>query len=185
MTLAEAAPVRLHVPARTLVLVAGLPGAGKSTLLAMLPPDPTTVVLDSEAARDRIAARLPVGTPYSGYRWAVHLLHRSGVVRAALNGPETVVVHLPATGERVRAAVLALARWSGREAHLLWVHADPADALEGQYVRGRVVRGRAFSEHAARAGAVAESLRHGPPPGWASARVVDRACARRGLALDK
>ena len=65
------------------------------------------------------------------------------------------------------------------------VHADPADALEGQYVRGRVVRGRAFSGHAARAGAVADALRHGPPPGWASARVVDRACARRGLALDK
>ncbi len=185
MTLAEAAPVRLRVPARTLVLVAGLPGAGKSTLLGMLRPDPTIVVLDSEQVRDRLAARLPAAAPYPGYRWAVHLLHRSAVVRAALTGPETVVVHLPATGERVRAAVLALARWSGREAHLLWVHAEPSEALAGQHVRGRVVRPTAFSGHAVLAGEVAASLRRGPPPGWASARVVDRACARRGLALDK
>lgn len=185
MTLADAAPVRLHVPARTLVLVAGLPGAGKSTLLATLPPDPQVVVLDSEQARDRIAARLPAATPYPGYRWAVHVLHRSGVVRAALTGPDTVVVHLPATGPRIRAAVLALARWSGRTAHLLWVHAEPSEALAGQHGRGRVVRGKAFAGHAARAGHVAASLRCGPPDGWASARVVDRACARRGLALDK
>lgn len=185
MTLAEIAPVRLHVPARSLVLVAGLPGAGKSTLLGTLRPDPTVVVLDSDAARHRVAARLPATTPYAGYRWAVHLLHRCSAVRAALAGPETVVVHLPATGERVRAAVLALARWSGREAHLLWVHAEPSEALAGQHGRGRVVRGKAFSWHAARAGHVAASLRSGPPEGWASARVVDRACARRGLALDK
>lgn len=185
MTLVEPAPVRLHVPARSLVLVAGLPGAGKSTLLGTLPADPTVVVLDSEQVRDRLSAHLPAGTPYPGYRWAVHLLHRSSVVRAALAGPETVVVHLPATGDRIRAAVLALARWSGREAHLLWVHAEPAEALAGQHVRGRVVRGKAFSGHAARAGEVAAALRRGPPPGWASARVVDRACARRGLALDK
>lgn len=185
MTLVEPAPVRVHVPARSLVLVAGLPGAGKSTLLGTLPADPTIVVLDSEQVRDRLSARLPAATPYPGYRWVVHLLHRSAVVRAALAGPETVVVHLPATGERLRAAVLALARASGRSAHLLWVHAEPSEALAGQHVRGRVVRGSAFSGHAARAGETAASLRCGPPPGWASARVVDRACARRGLALDK
>jgi predicted kinase len=185
MTLADAAPVRLHVPARSLVLVAGLPGAGKSTLLGTLRPDPTVVVLDSDRVRDRLSARLPGSTPYPGYRWAVHLLHRSEVVRAALTGPDTVVVHLPATADRVRDAVLTLARLSGRDAHLLWVHAEASEALDGQHVRGRVVRGPAFAGHAARAGEVATALRDGPPPGWASARVVDRACARRGLALDK
>ncbi|TCK25465.1 AAA family ATPase [Pseudonocardia endophytica] len=185
MTLADTAPVRLHVPARSLVLVAGLPGAGKSTLLGTLAPDPTVVVLDSDAARGRLSARLPERTPYGLYRWLVHLLHRCDAVRVALTGPDTVVVHLPATGHRIRSGVLALARLSGREAHLLWVHAEPSEALDGQHVRGRVVRDAAFSGHAAKAGLVVDALRTGPPPGWVSARVVDRACARRGLALDK
>ena len=140
MTLAEVAPVRLRVPGRSLVLVAGMPGAGKSTLLRTLPADPRVVVLDSEQA----GTVLRPAAARDALPWlpgAVHLLHRSEVVRAALAGPETVVVHLPATADRVRAAVLALARRSGREAHLLWLHAEPAEALAGQRVRGRVVRG--------------------------------------------
>lgn len=186
MTLASAPPVRLDVPGRTLVLVAGMPGAGKSTLLATLPPEDSTVVLDSEHARDRLVRRLPDGTPYPLYRWAVHLLHRLAVVREALAGPDTVVVHLPSTTTGVRHAVRLLARAGRREPHLLWVHAEPGDALAGQHIRGRVVRGRAFAGHAARAGDVARRLRaEGPPPGWASARVLDRSCAHRGLRMAK
>ncbi len=186
MTLASAPPVCLRVPGRSLVLVAGLPGAGKSTLLATLPPEPSTVVLDSEDTRARLVRRLPVGTPYPLYRWAVHLLHRLSVVLAALAGPDTVVVHLPSTSERVRSAVRLLARCGGRSAHLVWVHAEPADALAGQHVRGRVVRGRAFAEHVTRAGDVAGRLRRdGPPAGWESARVLDRSCAHRGLRVAK
>lgn len=186
MTLASAPPVRLHVPGRTLVLVAGLPGAGKSTLLATLPPDASTTVLDSEQVRARLGRRLPAGTGYPTYRWAVHLLHRVAVVRAALAGPDTVVVHLPSTTEGIRWAVRLLARCGGRDAHLLWVHAEAAEALAGQHVRGRVVRPRAFAAHAARAGDVAERLRReGPPPGWTSARVLDRSCAHRGLRMAK
>lgn len=186
MTLASAPPVRLHVPGRTLVLVAGLPGAGKSTLLATLPPDDSTAVLDSEQARHRLSNRLPGGTRYGTYRWAVHLLHRLAVVRAALTGPDTVVVHLPSTTGTIRAAVRLLARVAGRDPHLLWVHAEPADALAGQHARGRVVRPEAFAAHAARAGAVARRLRReGPPPGWTSVRVLDRSCAHRGLRMAK
>lgn len=186
MTQACAPPVLLHVPGRSLVLVAGLPGAGKSTLLATLPPDPSTVVLDSEHTRARIVRRLPAGTPYPLYRWAVHLLHRLAVVLAALTGPETVVVHLPSTTEGIRSAVRLIARLGGRAAHLVWVHAEPSEALAGQHVRGRVVRGRAFAGHAARAGDVAIRLRtDGPPPGWASAWVLDRSCAHRGLRMAK
>ncbi|MBW0106408.1 AAA family ATPase [Pseudonocardia sp. KRD291] len=186
MTLASAPPVRLHVPGRTLVLVAGLPGAGKSTLLATLPPEDSTVVLDSERTRALLVRRLPAGTPYPLYRWAVHLLHRLSVVLAALAGPDTVVVHLPSTTGGTRSAIRRLARLGGRAAHLVWVHAEPADALAGQHVRGRVVRGRAFAGHAARAGDVAATLRSdGPPAGWASARVLDRSCAHRGLRMAK
>ncbi|MDN5917414.1 MAG: ATP-binding protein [Pseudonocardia sp.] len=186
MTLASAPPVRLRVPGRTLVLVAGLPGAGKSTLLATLPPQSSTVVLDSEHTRDRLVRLLPVGTPYPLYRWAVHLLHRLAMVRAVLTGPETVVVHLPSTTDGARRAIRLLAACGGREAHLVWVHAEPEDALAGQHARGRVVRGRAFAGHAARAGDVARRLHSdGPPPGWSSARVVDRSCAHRGLRMAK
>jgi predicted kinase len=44
-------PVRLVLPGRSLLLVAGMPGAGKSTLLARLPARPDVVVLDSDAQR--------------------------------------------------------------------------------------------------------------------------------------
>ena len=186
MTLASALPVRLHVPGRTLVLVAGLPGAGKSTLLATLPPDDSTVVLDSEQARERLSRLLPEGTRYGAYRWAVHMMHRLAVIGAVLTGPDTVVVHLPSTTDGIRTAIRRLARLAGRDPHLLWVHAEPADALAGQHVRGRVVRPEAFAAHAARAGGVADRLRReGPPPGWTSARVLDRSCAHRGLRMAK
>src|SRR5918996_2483226 len=72
-------PVRLALPGRTLLLVAGMPGAGKSTLLASLPAADGLAVLDSEAQR---AALRPLarGVPYALLRPVVHLLHRSAVV---------------------------------------------------------------------------------------------------------
>jgi predicted kinase len=176
-------PVRLVLPDRALLLVAGMPGAGKSTLLARLDPVEGVVVLDSEAQRAAlhwVAGRLP----YRLYRPLVHLLHRLAVVAAAVSAAPTVVVHLPATESATRAAVARLAAVTGRKAHLLWLHVEADEARRGQRERGRLVRESSFRAHARRAAATTTDLLAGPPPGWASATVVDRATACRGLALD-
>jgi predicted kinase len=170
------------LPGRSLLLVAGMPGAGKSTLLARLPAQPDVVVLDSDAER---AALRPVfgAVPYQFYRPLVHASHRLAVLVAAFSAVHTVVVHLPATGARTRAAVALLARLSGRAAHLLWLHVDPADARAGQRARGRVVGDASFNGHAGRALATTEALRDGPPPGYAQVTVLDRRTAAHGVRL--
>jgi predicted kinase len=176
-------PVRLALPGRTLLLVAGMPGAGKSTLLASLPAAARVTVLDSDAQR---AALRPIarGVPYAWQRPVVHLLHRTAVVGAAVSATPTVVVHLPATQPGTRAAVARLAAATGREAHLLWLQADAEEARRAQYERGRVVPEASFSAHARRAANTAAELLAGPPPGWRSVTVLDRAAARGGLRLD-
>jgi predicted kinase len=176
-------PVRLALPGRTLLLVAGMPGAGKSTLLASLPAADGLVVLDSEAQR---AALRPLarGVPYALQRPVVHLLHRSAVVAAAVSATPTVVVHLPATQPGIRAVVARLAAATRREAHLLWLQADAGEARRAQYERGRVVPEASFSAHAQRAERTAAELLGDPPPGWRSVTVLDRASARGGLRLD-
>ena len=176
-------PVRLALPGRTLLLVAGMPGAGKSTLLASLPASDGISVLDSEVQR---AALRPIaaGVPYAWQRPVVHLMHRTAVVGAALSATPTVVVHLPATQPSTRAAMARLATVTGREAHLLWLHADAAEARRGQYARGRVVQEASFCAHARRAERTAAELLRDPPPGWRSITVLDRVAARGGLRLD-
>jgi predicted kinase len=175
-------PVRLALPGRSLLLVAGMPGAGKSTLLARLPARPDVAVLDSDTQR---AALQPVfgAVPYRSYRPLVHAWHRLAVLVAAFSAVPTVVVHLPATAARTRAAVALLARMSGRAAYLLWLHVDPADARAGQRARGRVVGDASFSGHAGRALATTDALRDGPPPGFAEVTVLDRRAAARGVCL--
>jgi ABC-type cobalamin/Fe3+-siderophores transport system ATPase subunit len=173
------------LPGRTLLLVAGMPGAGKSTLLAGLPQLDGVVVLDSDA--QRAAVRNTIGArslPYAWYRPLVHLLHRIALIFAAISAAPTVIVHLPATDARTRAVVAWLAAVTGRTPHLLWLHVDAEDARRGQCERGRVVRATSFAEHARRAEASVAELREGPPPGWASATVVERAAACGGLRLD-
>jgi predicted kinase len=176
-------PVRLALPGRTLLLVAGMPGAGKSTLLASVPAADGLTVLDSEAQR---AALRPVarGVPYAVQRPVVHLMHRTAVVAAAVSATPTVVVHLPATQPGIRAAVARLAAATGREAHLLWLHADAEEARRAQYERGRVVPEASFTAHARRAASTAAELLGDPPPGWRSVTVLDRVAARGGLRLD-
>ena len=176
-------PIRLAVPGRTLVLVAGMPGAGKSTLLAGLPHRPDTVVLDSDEHRAALARRFP-RLPYRRYRGLVHLRHRLAVVRAACSGAPTVVVHLPATSVALRTVAALLAVLTGRAAHLLWLHVAPDEALRGQRERGRLVPSASFAGHARRAVAAAEALRAGRAPGWRTVTVVDRTAARAGLVLD-
>ena len=162
--------------------MAGMPGAGKSTLLARLPARPDVVVLDSDS--QRAALRPLLGAlPYRGYRPLVHAWHRLAVLAAAFSAVPTVVVHLPATSARTRAAVAWLARLSGRAAHLLWLHVDPADARAGQWARGRVVGEASFAGHAGRALATTAALRDGPPPGFAEVTVLDRRAAACGVRL--
>lgn len=175
---------RIELPGRTLLLVAGMPGAGKSTLLAGLRPAPGLVVLDSEDHRSALQRLLP-GVPYAWYRPLVHLWHRVAVLLAALSDAPTLVVHLPATDEPTRAAVARLATLTGRTAHLLWLHADPTAARQGQLARGRVVPDPSFAAHAERALATTAALLCGPTPsGWDSVTVIDRRAARAGLYLD-
>jgi len=169
-------PLTLSVPGRTLVLVAGIPGAGKSTLLGTLAPDTGTVVLDSDAHRAALRDVLQP-LPYGWYRWLVHLWHRLSVLVAAFSTIPTVVVHLPATADGTRAAVLRIAALSGRTPHLLWLDVDAATARAGQADRGRMVPGSSFARHV-RDAAV-------PPAadGWGSVTVADRTDAAGGLVL--
>jgi predicted kinase len=155
-----------------------MPGAGKSTLLAGLPRRNGVVVLDSDAHRAALRGLLP-GLPYAAYRPLVHLRHRVAVLVAALSGAPTVVVHLPATDPGTRAAVARLAALTGRTAHLLWLHVDPAEARRGQRERGRVVPEASFAAHAERA-----ARPPGAGAGWAAVIVLDRAGARAGLLLE-
>jgi predicted kinase len=175
--------VRLRLPGRALLLVAGLPGAGKSTLLARLPRRPGIVLLDSDAHRAVLARRFP-GLAYRRYRPLVHLLHRLALVRAAFSATRTVVVHLPATAAATRAAVALLAVLTGRAAYLLWVHADAAEALRGQRKRGRVVPSRSFAGHARRATGLRQRLLGGRVRGFRGVAVVDRTAVPAGLVLD-
>lgn len=178
-------PVRLALPGRTLVLVAGMPGAGKSTLLADLPDRPEVVAVDSETYRAPFRRVLPAWLPYAAYRPLVHLVHRVAVVRAASSRAPTVVVHLPATDPGTRAVVARLASATGRSAHLLWLHVEPQEARRGQEARGRVVPSGSFAKHARQASAtVAELLGGRHPDGWRSVTVVNRARAAGGLHLD-
>ncbi|NMH81525.1 ATP-binding protein [Pseudonocardia xinjiangensis] len=175
--------MRLALPGRTLLLVAGIPGAGKSTLLAGLPADRGRAVLDSET--QRVALRRLLGVlPYAWYRPLVHLLHRLAVLTAAVSATPTVVVHLPATDQRTRAVLARLAAATGRSAHLLWMHVDPDEARRGQCERGRMVPERSFAGHAHRASSATAELLAGVPAGWESVTVLDRAAAAGGLRLD-
>jgi len=177
--------VVIALPARSLVLVAGLPGAGKSALLAGLPVGPTLRVVDSQYQRDAIPRWLADAVPYRVYRPLVHLRHRAAIGSAAVAGPATVVVHLPATARRTRTAVALLAALTRRGTHLVWLDVEPEVALHGQRRRGRTVPGAAFAAHARRALATTARLRAGRvPAGWRGVTVLDRAAMRAGVALD-
>ncbi|MCW0213627.1 MAG: ATP-binding protein [Pseudonocardia sp.] len=177
------APVRLQVPGRALVLVAGVPGAGKSTLLRLLPARPGQRVLDSETQRELVTGLLP-DVSYPRLRPLVHLLHRLAVVAAAAGPARTVLLHLPATSRGLRSAVRLLARLTGRTAHLVWIEVEPQDALRGQAERGRMIESRSFARHAARAEGVADRIRTGGlGEGWSREVALDRRAAARGLEL--
>ncbi|HKS48052.1 MAG TPA: AAA family ATPase [Amycolatopsis sp.] len=172
----------MTIEPRSLVVIAGLPGSGKSTLLRGTRSDRPLVVLDSDQMRDRLAALVPEGTPYSRYRPLVHVLHRLRVTLAVLREPGPVVVHDPATGVATRAWLMVLGRLSGRARHFLWVECSPEDAEAGQCARGRVVRHNSFRRHVRRLPHM-RALLGGGLRGWNRTAVVDRSKAASGLRL--
>jgi predicted kinase len=172
----QGSPIRVVAPGRSLTLVAGLPGAGKSTLLRGLAQRAGLAVLDSETQRRALSMLLPARTPYLFYRPVVHLLHRAAIVQRAFGRTDSVVVHLPATGPGLRRLVRALARVTGRTAHLVWIEVSIDEAVEGQRRRGRTLNQRSFARHARRAAQTARRLlEHRLDEGWSSSVVIDRA----------
>ena len=167
------------------MLVGGIPGAGKSSMLARRPiAVPGAVVLDSDPVREWLRERLPAGTPYRRYRGLVHLWYRMQIVLAALVAVGPVVVHLPATAVLTRVSMVALAMLAFRRRELVWVHAEPAEARQGQRSRGRVLSRSCFERHVRRGGAFVARLRSGHrPPGWHRVTLLDRRQAGRGLVL--
>lgn len=164
------------------MVIAGLPGSGKSTLLRRVAADEPIAVLDSDQLRDRLAALVADGTPYSRYRPLVHVLHRLRVTVSAFSRAGPVVVHDPATGAATRTWLMLLGRVSGRSRHFVWVECSPSDALAGQRTRGRVLRGGSFRRHVRRLPRLRAALRTGPR-GWTRTRIIDRGEATRGLRL--
>lgn len=184
------------------VVVSGLPGSGKSTLMRRVTAEPDPVErVDSQATRERWAARLPSLLPYAAYRPLARLAHYAGLRRALAAG-HTLVVHDCGTQRWVRGWLARCARRRGRAVHLLLLDVDAATALRGQAERGRGVSARAFARHrrgVARlladvdaragvrqpAGAAVAAYGVGPvrgragrlPRGCASATVLDRGAA--------
>jgi predicted kinase len=175
--------LQMTIKPRSLLVIAGLPGSGKSTLLRCTQASAPVTVLDSDQMRDRVAAVMRDGTPYSRYRPLVHVLHRLRVTLIAVSARGPVVVHDPATGAATRTWLMLLGGITGRARHLLWVDCTPEEAAAGQRSRGRILRRKSFSRHLRRLPHVRALLRAGPPRGWCDRMVVDRPSASRGLRL--
>ncbi len=174
-------PLVLRYPAGAVVVVAGLPGAGKSTLLRRVGPGSSAEVHDPERLRRRTRV------PYALVRPLVHARHRRQV-RRALAGGGALLVHEPAFRPGGRRWLLRAAARAGRPVHLLVVAASPAEARDGQRVRGRRVSRRRFAAHvrgAAALGADPATWATGPlaRAGVVSATVLPRPVAARVAAI--
>ncbi|MYU21085.1 AAA family ATPase [Streptomyces sp. SID8352] len=175
------APFALRFGPRDVVVVAGLPGSGKSTLMRRAVRGRR---IDSQDARDRWERRVPRALPYAVYRPLVRLSHYAGLRRALRSG-EGVVVHDCGTQPWVRGWLARWARRRGGALHLVVLDVAAGTALAGQRARGRGVSRYAFHRHRATTARLLRSLAGGPPPGCASATLLDRpaATALRTLAF--
>lgn len=177
----------LAFPARSLVVIGGLPGAGKTTLLARLGTVPGAVVLDS-ADTTRRWRRLRL--PYRMLRPLVHLEHHARIVLAVFSATrDGVVVHETATRVGSRRWLLGLARLAGRPAHLLLLDVDPVTARAGQLSRGRLVPAASQRRHAARWRMLRGDAARGVLAGeeWTSVRLLGRddADALRAVSVER
>ncbi|MGP4017884.1 AAA family ATPase [Saccharopolyspora sp. 5N708] len=170
---------------RSLVVLAGLPGAGKSTVLGKLHGSAGVSTLDSEQVRARLRKVLPARLPYRYYRPVVHLVHRTRIAWFCLRASGPVVAHEPATRATTRAMLLLFGWLTGRQRVLVWLHAEPREALAGQQARGRLIRPRSFLRHVRRAEEMHWKLRDGQPPyGWHRVHLFTRDQVEDGLQLD-
>ncbi|GAA4608723.1 putative kinase [Actinoplanes octamycinicus] len=135
----------LNYPARSVLVVAGVPGAGKTTLLKRLFPRPGVRLLDSERARVEWSPYLG-RLPYRYWRPLVHAAHYARLFRA-LRGDEAIVVHESGTRSWVRKLITAAAARAGRRTHLLLLDVAAEEALAGQEARKRKVRRSSFATH--------------------------------------
>ncbi|MFG1945976.1 AAA family ATPase [Nonomuraea sp. NPDC048826] len=177
----------LSYPARSLVIITGLPGAGKSTLLGRLYP-----LTGAETAPVRAGGVTVVDSMQSRLRWAGPLAWvpkpvRTAVVfathvlrvRAALRRGESVVAHNRGCGPLVLRGFALLARRAGAGFHLVILDVPAGTALAGQRARGRVVPPRTFARHRRHCAALLARALSGDPAPAATARVLDREAAGR------
>jgi hypothetical protein len=175
----------LHYPARSLVLLAGLPGAGKSTLLERLyglrgdetEPVPAggALVIDSRQSRNWWAPRLRLLSPRARTP-VVHATHVWRIVRAMARG-EAVVGHTRGTWPHIMYGFAWLARRLGTELHVILLDVDPEIAWEGQQARGRVVTQTTFARHCRRWRKLMDKARGGSLPPAAGVTILDRPAA--------
>jgi predicted kinase len=176
--------VNIKIERRALLVVAGLPGAGKSTLLRDTLATAPIALLGTDQIRARLSAMLPERTPYSWYRPLAPVLQRLRLVLMAILTRGPIVLHHAATGVATRAALAVLGAITGRPCHLLWIECTPAEALSGQFDRGRLRMKWSFLRQVRRAPHLKADLHaNRPPRGWRTVRVVDRPEARRGLRI--
>lgn len=135
---------RLHLPGRSLVVLAGLPGAGKTTLLRKLTGTDGVRALDSEDVAERLR-RVPM--PYRLLRPLVHALHLVQVAVALHAAVPCVLTTDPCTSPRRRRLLHHLARLSGRSLHVVLIDASPDEARDGRRRRGRDLSAARAARH--------------------------------------
>lgn len=189
---AEPAGSRLRFPARSLVLVAGLPGAGKSTLLARLygmrgdESEPVRSgrvhVIDSRQARNRWARLLRPLPPRAQIPF-VYTAHVLRIVRALTTGCP-VVAHTRGTWPLLLHGLAWLARRHDTGLHLVLIDVPPRVARAGQVARGRVLTTATFARHCRRWDRLMARARTGTVSPADTVTVLDRAAADALTGID-
>jgi len=170
---------KLHYPADSIVVLAGIPGAGKSTLLRRLFTETESSddvrVLDSEHLRDRWKPVLRT-VPYAVWRPALHLAYYALVLRE-IRTPGPLVIHDCATKPLVRQLIGRAAKAARRPVHLIMLDVPADVARLGQRARARVVRAGSMETHSRRWPVLRDLATTAPGrvvPGAASAVILNR-----------
>ncbi|WP_309132786.1 AAA family ATPase [Brevibacterium sp.] len=131
-----------------LVLLGGVPGAGKTAALrAIAGIAPSVRIVDSDAVRHRLS-RVVGWAPYAVCRPFVHILaHCAILIQVLRRGGGPLIVHDPGTRWWSRRLLLWLALQCGYCPAAVFIDIDRDSALDGQTLRGRVVRRHAFDRH--------------------------------------
>ncbi|MFG1809535.1 AAA family ATPase [Streptomyces sp. NPDC049040] len=174
----EPGAVELEYGAGAVVVVTGLPGAGKSTLMARAAQ--AAALADSQAVRERWAARVPGWLAYAVYRPLVRIEHYARL-RAAMRRAEPLVVHDSGSQAWVRGWLARAGRRRRRPLHLITLAVTEPEAIAGQQARGRRVTPYALGRHVRAFRSLEAQLAKSaaPPPGYASVVLLDRSCVAR------